>query len=75
MSNDLEDLLSRSLASLDAAADLRALDDVATAGEPLAGVVVHEFLDAWWKFGYEDSFTQDPDDVEEWFGLVRLAGS
>jgi len=54
---------------------LRALEDVATAGEPLAGVVVHEFLDAWWKFGYEDSFTQDPDDVEEWFGLVRLAGS
>jgi hypothetical protein len=52
-----------------------ALDDVQTARGPLAGVVVHEFLDAWWKFGLEDSFTQDPDDVEEWFGLVRLAGS
>jgi hypothetical protein len=54
---------------------LRALEDVVTAREPLAGVVVHELLDAWWKFGLEDSFTQDPDDVEEWFGLVQLAGS
>ena len=54
---------------------VRALDDVMTAGDPLAGVVIHELLDAWWKFGLEDSFTQDPDDVEEWFGLVRLAGS
>ncbi len=54
---------------------LRALDDVRSAADPLAGVVVHELLDAWWKFGLEDSFTQDLDDVEEWFGLVRLAGS
>jgi hypothetical protein len=54
---------------------VQALEDVATAREPLAGVVIHELLDAWWKFGLEDSFTQDPDDVEEWFGLVRLAGS
>ncbi len=54
---------------------LRALEDVSTARDPLAGIVVHELLDAWWKFGLEDSFTQDPDDVEEWFGLVRLAGS
>lgn len=54
---------------------LLALDDVLTSRDPLAGVVIHEFLDAWWKFGLEDSLTQDPDDVEEWFGLVRLMGS
>ena len=48
---------------------------MSTARDPLAGVLVHEFLDAWWKTGYEDSLTQDPDDVEEWFGLIRLAGS
>jgi hypothetical protein len=54
---------------------VQALEDVATAGEPLAGVVIHELLDAWWKFGLEDSYTQDPDDVEEWFGLVRLGGT
>jgi hypothetical protein len=53
---------------------LSALDDFMTAQAPLAGVVIHEFLDAWWKFGLEDSFTQDPDDVEEWFGLMRLGG-
>ncbi len=58
-----------------AAALLRALDDAATARRPVAGVIVHELLDAWWKFGLEDSFSQDPDDVEEWFGLVKLAGS
>jgi hypothetical protein len=58
-----------------AAGLLQALNDVATARVPLAGVVIHEFLDAWWKFGLEDSFTQDPDDVEEWFGLARLGGS
>ncbi|HSG46923.1 MAG TPA: hypothetical protein VLA43_03810 [Longimicrobiales bacterium] len=57
-----------------AAGLLQALEDAATARGPSAGVVVHEFLDAWWKFGLEDSFTQDPDDVEEWFGLIRLVG-
>ena len=54
---------------------LQALEDVDTARIPLAGVVIHELLDAWWKFGLEDSLTQDPDDVEEWFGLIRLSGS
>jgi hypothetical protein len=35
-------------------------------------VCIHEYLDAWWKFGLEDSYTQDPDDIEEWFGIVKL---
>ncbi len=46
--------------------------DINTLNLPTAGVCIHEYLDAWWKFGLEDSYTQDPDDVEEWFGLVRL---
>ncbi|NIM50741.1 MAG: hypothetical protein GTO22_16065 [Gemmatimonadales bacterium] len=50
------------------------IQDVATSSYPNAGVIVHEFLDAWWKFGLEDSYSQDPDDVEEWFGIVRLSG-
>ncbi len=54
---------------------LQNLDDIARARPPTAGVVVHEFLDAWWKFGLEDSYSQDPDDVEEWFGIVRLTGT
>lgn len=53
---------------------LQNLRDVVTASSPTAGVIVHEFLDAWWKFGLEDSYSQDPDDVEEWFGIVRLTG-
>jgi hypothetical protein len=57
-----------------AAGLLQAVEDVATAQPPVAGVIIHELLDAWWKFGLEDSYTQDPDDVEEWFGIVRLTG-
>ncbi len=44
--------------------------DVTMASPPLAGMVIHEYLDAWWKFGREDSRTQDSDDVEEWFGIA-----
>ena len=33
---------------------------------------IHEYLDAWWKFGLEDSFSQDPNDIEEWFGIVSI---
>ena len=54
---------------------VQAVEDVATAREPVAGVIVHELLDAWWKFDLEDSYSQDPNDVEEWFGLVKLSGS
>ncbi len=54
---------------------LQNLTDVETARAPNAGVVIHELLDAWWKFGLEDSYTQDPNDVEEWFGIVRLGGN
>jgi hypothetical protein len=50
------------------------IQDIETSRDPNAGVVVHEFLDAWWKTGLEDSYSQDPDDVEEWFGIVRLLG-
>lgn len=57
-----------------AAGLLQALEDVSTARTAAAGVIVHEFLDAWWKNGLEDSYSQDPDDIEEWFGIVRLTG-
>jgi hypothetical protein len=57
-----------------AAGLLQNLADMATASSPVAGVVVHEFLDAWWKYSLEDSYSHDPDDVEEWFGLIRLTG-
>ncbi|MDP3920879.1 MAG: hypothetical protein Q8R76_08755 [Candidatus Omnitrophota bacterium] len=46
--------------------------DITTASSPIAGMVVHEYLDAWWKFGKEDSLEQSPDDVEEWFGLAAI---
>jgi hypothetical protein len=51
---------------------LQNLTDIQSASFPIAGVTIHEYLDAWWKFGFEDSLSQDPDDVEEWFGIVRL---
>ncbi len=54
---------------------LRAIEDVATSQSPNAGIIIHEFLDAWWKFGLDDSYSQDPDDIEEWFGVVRLTGN
>jgi hypothetical protein len=46
--------------------------DITTARSPLAGICIHEYLDAWWKFSLEDSQTQDPNDVEEWFGLAAI---
>jgi hypothetical protein len=55
-----------------AAGILQNLADIESAAVPIAGVTIHEYLDAWWKFGLEDSLSQDPDDVEEWFGIVRL---
>jgi len=48
------------------------LTDIQSASISIAGVTIHEYLDAWWKFGFEDSLSQDPDDIEEWFGIVRL---
>lgn len=48
------------------------LQDINVAGINIAGVIIHEYIDAWWKFGLEDSYTQDPNDVEEWFGMVRI---
>jgi hypothetical protein len=55
-----------------AAGILQNLVDIRGASVAIAGVTIHEYLDAWWKFGLEDSLSQDPDDVEEWFGIVRL---
>jgi hypothetical protein len=55
-----------------AAGILQNLTDIQSASISIAGVAIHEYLDAWWKFGFEDSLSQDPDDVEEWFGMVRL---
>ncbi len=54
---------------------LQAIQDIETSQFRNAGVIIHEFLDAWWKFGLEDSYSQDPDDVEEWFGVIRLTGN
>lgn len=51
---------------------LQNLDDIQKSPSYCAGVVIHEYLDAWWKGGYDDSFSQDPEDIEEWFGLYRL---
>jgi hypothetical protein len=51
---------------------LQNLTDLQSASISIAGVTVHEYLDAWWKFGLDDSLSQDPDDIEEWFGMVRL---
>jgi hypothetical protein len=48
------------------------LQDIKSAAINIAGVNIHEYLDAWWKFSLQDSLTQDPNDIEEWFGLVRL---
>ena len=48
------------------------LSDVRTAAINIAGVSIHEYLDAWWKFSLQDSLSQDPDDIEEWFGMMRL---
>ena len=58
-----------------AAGILQNLADAESASIAVAGVVIHEYLDAWWKFGLQDSLTQDPDDIEEWFGMVRLVAS
>lgn len=51
---------------------LQNINDINTTELPSAGVCIHEYLDAWWKFGLEDSYTQDPDDIEEWFGIAKL---
>ena len=48
------------------------LNDIQNAAINIAGVSIHEYLDAWWKFGLQDSLSQDPNDIEEWFGLVRI---
>ncbi len=54
---------------------LQNINDINTTALPTAGVCIHEYLDAWWKFGLEDSYSQDPDDIEEWFGIVKLKNS
>jgi hypothetical protein len=46
--------------------------DIETSPLPIAGVCIHEYQDAWWKSDAEDSKTQDPADIEEWFGLVKI---
>ena len=51
------------------------IQDIFTSSNPIAGIIVHEYLDAWWKYGLEDSYSQDPDDVEEWFGIVKFISS
>lgn len=54
---------------------LQNLTDIETSSLPIAGVCIHEYLDAWWKFGLEDSYSQDPNDIEEWFGIAKLKKS
>ncbi len=55
-----------------AAGIMQNLYDLKNATGKVAGVSIHEYLDAWWKFGLNDSYSQDPDDIEEWFGIVKL---
>lgn len=54
---------------------LQNITDINTTALPTAGVCIHEYLDAWWKFSLQDSYSQDPDDIEEWFGMVKLKSS
>jgi exo-beta-1,3-glucanase (GH17 family) len=54
---------------------LQNIKDINTTALPLAGVCIHEYLDAWWKYDLQDSYSQDPYDIEEWFGLVKLKES
>jgi len=51
------------------------IDDINQTLLPTAGVVIHEYLDAWWKFGLQDSYSQDPNDIEEWFGIASIISS
>lgn len=48
------------------------LKDIDLALLPQAGACIHEYLDAWWKFDQQGSYTQDPNDIEEWFGITRF---
>ena len=54
---------------------LQNINDINTSTLPNAGVCIHEYLDAWWKFGLVDSYSQDSNDIEEWFGIVKLKDS
>lgn len=58
-----------------AAGLLQNINDINTTALPCGGVCIHEYLDAWWKYGLTDSNTHDPDDIEEWFGIVKLIHS
>ncbi|MEL6634400.1 MAG: hypothetical protein AAFQ83_23245 [Bacteroidota bacterium] len=49
---------------------LQNIADIQTANLPLAGVIIHEYLDSWWKFGQVGG--QERDQTEEWFGLVKF---
>jgi len=51
------------------------INDLQTTRLPIAGACVHEYLDSWWKYDLQDSYTQDANDVEEWFGLVKIIQS
>ena len=49
---------------------IKNLKDIELAKLPLAGVCIHEYLDSWWKSG--SKLTQNPNDPQEWFGLVKF---
>lgn len=49
---------------------VEAWNNILISQPPIAGMCIHEYLDAWWKFGKKDSLEHNADDVEEWFGLV-----
>jgi exo-beta-1,3-glucanase (GH17 family) len=48
----------------------------AFASAGVAGTVVFQWNDGWWKNGERpgDELSHDPDDPEEWFGLLRFDG-
>lgn len=56
--------------------------DILTARPPLAGGLIFEWNDEWWKHSKaatrvpfsNDKFAHEKDDFEEWFGLVSIDG-
>ena len=66
----------------DQAAELTARwHDIVTASRPIAGGSVFEWNDEWWKQGKgvdvvrNDYNTHEPEDYEEWFGVIGINGT
>ena len=58
-------------------------NDIMTAEYPVAGGIIHEYLDTWWAADWSrpasmpieiDENTHNEKNVHEWFGIVGLEG-